>query len=145
MSYSRSVRNGRLRAGLALALAAFAGLFIHASCGSEPNPILGVWDVTVKTGNAAADTAVNLFAAIQKPSVTFTETEMVVEGVGPVSGSRQVSYTRDDNGRWMACFGEGSGECHLVSFQDEAGTRATFHFMGIEMNLSKRPPAAKPS
>ncbi|MDR1314011.1 MAG: hypothetical protein LBQ12_10035 [Deltaproteobacteria bacterium] len=128
----------------ALALAFAAALILLSSCGSEKNPILGEWDVTLKTGNSGVDTVLGVLTAVKKPTVTFTETEMQLQVFGPADGTRAVTYNKDDEGRWVVCYGTESSQCQFVTFQDEQRTRALLTIFGMELSLVKRPePSAR--
>jgi hypothetical protein len=129
------------RPSVHLFAAAVTAVLLLASCGSEPNPVLGVWDVSVKTGNSSVDMAVGIFTAIQKPSVSFSENAMTLSGLGPADGARAVTYRQDKNDAWMVCFGDdpSQGQCQFFSFQDDIRSRATFNVLGLELSLVKRP------
>jgi hypothetical protein len=122
-----------------VAILAAASLSLLTSCGSEKNPILGEWDVTVKTGNTGVDAAVGIFTAMRKPSIVFTETDMRLQGLGPIDGARPVTYRKDKEGRWTVCFGSEGGKCQFFSFQDDQRTRAAFTALGMELSLVKKP------
>jgi hypothetical protein len=123
-------------------MAALASAVILASCGSERNPILGTWDVALRTGNSPADAVIGFFTAIQRPTLAFTETDATLAGAGPLDGSKPAVYRRDDDGRWMVCLGAEGSQCQFFLFQDEARTRATFTFMNLELTLTRRPEPA---
>ncbi|MDR1035849.1 MAG: hypothetical protein LBT40_04575 [Deltaproteobacteria bacterium] len=128
---------GAVIAALALLLLFAAVLLV--SCGDEKNPILGEWDVTVRTGNSGVDAAVGIFTAMKQPTVTFTETEMQFQIMGPAGGTRPVSYNRDKDSRWMVCFGTEATQCQFFTFQDEQRTRAVFTIFGMDLALTRRP------
>ncbi|MDR3155161.1 MAG: hypothetical protein LBW85_13060 [Deltaproteobacteria bacterium] len=123
---------------LAICSAAFAAVLILGACGPGKNPILGEWDVTVRTGNSGLDAMAGIFTAIQKPSVSFTETEMRLR-IGDSDQTRQVTYTKDDDGNWSVCFGAEGTQCQRFTFSDEARTRASFTVFGMELGLVKKP------
>jgi hypothetical protein len=123
-------------AALALVLASSAVLLV--SCGVERNPVLGEWDVTVRTGNSRVDAAVGIFTAMKQLTVVFTKTEMQFKIAGPAGGTRPVTYSLDGDGRWMVCFGEGESLCQLFSFLDEQRNRAVFTVLGMDLSLTRR-------
>jgi hypothetical protein len=138
---STVIRGGGGTATLAAILMA-ASLSLLTSCGPGANPILGEWEVSLKTGNTGLDAAVGIFTAIRKPSLLFTETEMRIQALGPADGARPVSYRKDKEDRWMVCFGSDGSQCQYFAFQDDQRTRAKFSALGMELDLVRRPDPA---
>jgi hypothetical protein len=91
----------------------------------------------VNTGSNAVDFVLGLGIAIVQPTVTFTETEMIIKQ-GDKAKITPVTY-RKENNSWFVCIEDKkSVSCEVVSFGDQEKNQMTMSlFSPLEITFRR--------